>query len=101
MATLAAILVVVAYNMSEWRSFLEIFKSPKSDIAVLLTTFGLTVVFDLNHCNSSWNGVSRFSYLCVQWQMVTNVGIITRELKDDDEESMIQMQYNLKKYPMM
>ena len=47
MATLAAILVIVAYNMSEWRAFKSLLKSPKSDIAVLLTTFFLTVIFDL------------------------------------------------------
>lgn len=47
MATLAAILVVVAYNMSEWRSFKSIFSSTKSDVTVLMVTFGLTVIFDL------------------------------------------------------
>lgn len=47
MTTLAAILVVVAYNMSEWRTFKRIFSSTKSDISVLLATFVLTIVFDL------------------------------------------------------
>ncbi len=47
MTTLAAILMVVAYNMSEWRSFKSLFKAPKTDIAILLATFVLTVVFDL------------------------------------------------------
>lgn len=47
MACLAGVLVVVAYNMSEWRSFLSISKQGKSTLAVLLTTFILTVVFDL------------------------------------------------------
>ena len=47
MATLAAILVVVAYHMSEWRGFLAELRSPKSDVAVLLTTFLLTVLVDL------------------------------------------------------
>lgn len=47
MATLAGILVVVAYNMSEWESFLSVFKGPRSDVAVLLTTFFLTVLVDL------------------------------------------------------
>lgn len=46
-ACLAGILVVVSYNMSEWRSFKAIFKNPKSDVVVLLTTFFLTVIFDL------------------------------------------------------
>lgn len=48
MPTIAAILFVVAYNMSEWREFVSIVKnSPKSDTLVLLVTFVLTVVFDL------------------------------------------------------
>lgn len=47
MATLAGILVVVAYNMSEWESFVSILKGPRSDVAVLLTTFLLTVLVDL------------------------------------------------------
>ncbi|MDP3462786.1 MAG: SulP family inorganic anion transporter [Bacteroidales bacterium] len=47
MSTLAGILVVVAYNMSEWRSFKNLFQNSKSDVAVLLTTFLLTVMIDL------------------------------------------------------
>ncbi len=47
MACLAGVLVVVAYNMSEWRNFKALFKNSKSDVAVLLTTFTLTVIFDL------------------------------------------------------
>jgi SulP family sulfate permease len=47
MSTLAGILVVVAYNMGEWSMFIKIFRSPKSDIIVLLTTFLLTVLVDL------------------------------------------------------
>lgn len=47
MTTLAAILIMVAYNMSEWRTFIKIFHAPKSDILVLLTTFLLTILVDL------------------------------------------------------
>jgi len=48
MPTIAAILFMVAYNMSEWRKFVSLCKTaPKSDILVLVTTFVLTVVFDL------------------------------------------------------
>lgn len=48
MPTIAAILFMVAYNMSEWRKFVHLCKTaPKSDILVLVTTFILTVVFDL------------------------------------------------------
>lgn len=47
MACLAGVLVIVAYNMSEWRMFLSLVKQSKSTRAVLLTTFFLTVIFDL------------------------------------------------------
>lgn len=47
MTSLAAILFLVAYRMSDWRSFTALFKAPASDIAILLTTFTLTVVEDL------------------------------------------------------
>jgi sulfate permease, SulP family len=47
MACLAGVLVVVSYNMSEWRTFKSILKTPRSDVAVLLCTFSLTVIFDL------------------------------------------------------
>lgn len=48
MPTIAAILFMVAYNMCQWRTFVKLCKtSPKSDIAVLVLTFVLTVVFDL------------------------------------------------------
>ncbi|MDD4417594.1 MAG: sulfate permease [Bacteroides graminisolvens] len=47
MACLAGVLVVVSYNMSEWRTFRALLKNPKSDITVLLITFFLTVIFDL------------------------------------------------------
>ena len=47
MACLAGVLVIVSYNMSEWRTFKSILKTPKSDVAVLICTFLLTVIFDL------------------------------------------------------
>lgn len=47
MACLAAVLVIVSYNMSGWRTFLALMKNPKSDVTVLLITFFLTVIFDL------------------------------------------------------
>lgn len=47
MACLAAVLIVVAYNMSGWRTVINIAHAPKSDFTVLLVTFFLTVIFDL------------------------------------------------------
>lgn len=47
MACLAGVLVVVAYNMSEWRNFRSLMKQSRSTMGILLTTFLLTVIFDL------------------------------------------------------
>ena len=47
MACLAGVLVIVSYNMSGWRTFIQLFKNPKSDVIVLMMTFLLTVIFDL------------------------------------------------------
>jgi SulP family sulfate permease len=47
LAALAAILVLVSYHMSEWRSFAGLLRAPKSDIFVLVVTFALTVFVDL------------------------------------------------------
>ncbi|KAA6301547.1 MAG: SulP family [Candidatus Ordinivivax streblomastigis] len=47
MACLAGVLIIVSYNMSEWRTFRSLLKNPKSDVIVLLVTFFLTVIFDL------------------------------------------------------
>lgn len=47
MSCLAAVLIVVSYSMSGWRTVVGIFKAPKSDVSVLVVTFLLTVIFDL------------------------------------------------------
>jgi len=47
LCALAAILVVVAYHMSEWRSFAGLLRAPRSDLVVLMLTFGLTIFVDL------------------------------------------------------
>src|SRR6266481_884565 len=47
LATLSAVLVVVAYNMGEWHQFMRLRKWPNSDAAVFMTAFGLTVITDL------------------------------------------------------
>lgn len=84
MTALAAVLIVVAYNMSEWRSFVEIFKYPKSDVIVLLTTFSLTIIFDLTIAIQIGMILAVLLFMR-RMAIVTNVGIITRELKDEDE----------------
>ena len=84
MATLAAILVIVAYNMSEWRSFKSLLKSPRSDVVVLLTTFFLTVIFDLTIAIQIGMILAVILFMR-RMAMVTNVGVITRELVDEEE----------------
>ena len=85
MATLAAILVVVAYHMSEWRTFRTELRSPKSDVAVLLTTFILTVLVDLTVAIEV--GIVLAALLFMRRMAeVTNVSVITRELDDEGDE---------------
>jgi len=85
MPALAAVLIIVAYNMSEWRSFVEIFKYPKSDTAVLLTTFGLTIIFDLTIAIQIGMILAVMLFMR-RMAIVSNVGVITRELQDEDEK---------------
>ena len=85
MATLAAILVIVAYNMSEWHAFKSLLKSPKSDIAVLLTTFFLTVIFDLTIAIEIGMVLSVLLFM-KRMSEVSNVSVITRELEDEEEQ---------------
>ena len=84
MATLAAILVIVAYHMSEWRTFRTELRSPKSDVAVLLTTFFLTVLVDLTVAIEV--GIVLAALLFMRRMAeVTNVSAITRELDDEGD----------------
>ena len=84
MPTLAAVLVGVSYSMSEWRSFLKITRSPKSDVAVLLVTFGLTVLVDLTVAIQI--GVILSSLLFIRrMAQVSQANPLTRGLDDDSD----------------
>jgi len=85
MATLAAILIVVAYNMSEWRSFHKIFRSPRSDVAVMLVTFGLTVFVDLTAAIQVGVILSALFFIRRMAQ-VSQVNVLTQDLRDEGEE---------------
>ncbi len=82
MATLAAILVVVAYHMSEWRTFLDELRGPRPDIAVLLVTFLLTVIVDLTVAIGVGMVLASFLFLH-RMSEVTNVSVLSRELRKD------------------
>ena len=97
MTTLAAILVVVAYNMSEWRTFKRIFSSTKSDIMVLLVTFVLTILFDLVVAIEVGMVLAMFLFVkrMSENKLIENVssemGIVFHEEEDDsgvDEKEM-------------
>ena len=85
LATLAAILVVVSYHMSEWRTFRSELTAPKSDVAVLLTTFSLTVLVDLTVAIEVGMVLAAFLFM-KRMAEVTNVSIVTRELVDGDRD---------------
>ena len=85
MPALAAILIVVAWNMSEVKVFRQLLKSPRSDVIVLLTTFGLTVVFDLTLAIEIGMLLAVILFMQRMAQL-SNVGVITNELTDRDEE---------------
>lgn len=88
MSCLAGILVVVSYNMSEWRSFKAILKNPKSDITVLLVTFFLTVIFDLTVAIEV--GVLIACLLCMRRMAeTTNVSVLSDEI-DPSADSDVQ-----------
>ena len=84
MATLAAILVVVAYNMSEWRVFVSEFRGPRSDVAVLVTTFLLTVLVDLTVAIGVGMVLASFLFMR-RMAEVSDVTAITREIADVEE----------------
>ena len=84
MATLAAILVVVAYNMSEWRVFVSEFRDPRSDVAVLVTTFLLTVLVDLTVAIGVGMVLASFLFMR-RMSEVSEVTEIRRESSDEDD----------------
>ena len=84
---LAAVLVIVAWNMAERDHFKTIFEALRSDIAVLLTTFGLTVFADLTVAVGV--GMILASMLFMKRMAeVTNVGGMRDELEDADDKSL-------------
>lgn len=85
MATLASILVVVAYHMSEWRTVrAEIRGAPRTDVAVMLTTFALTVVVDLTVAIAVGMVLAAFLFM-KRMAETTSVAAISAGLRDEPE----------------
>ena len=85
LATLAGILVVVAYHMSEWRAFRMEFRAPKSDLAVLLITFALTVLVDLTVAIEVGIVLAAFLFMR-RMAEVTNISVLTHEFTDPADD---------------
>ena len=81
LATLSGILIVVAYHMSEWKNFRSIMSGPRSDIAVMLTTFCLTVIVDLTVAIEIGMVMAAFLFMRKMIQF-TNVTALTKDIED-------------------
>ena len=81
---LAGILLVVAYNMSEWRLFVRLFRSPRSDVLVLLTTFLLTVFVDLTAALEVGIVLSSFLFMA-RVANLSQAGFITSMLREGED----------------
>ena len=86
MACLAGVLIIVSYNMSEWRTFRSLMKNPKSDVSVLLVTFFLTVIFDLTIAIEVGLLIAMFLFM-KRVAETTHVSVVKDEidLSDDGE----------------
>ncbi|MBL8977851.1 MAG: STAS domain-containing protein, partial [Gemmatimonadetes bacterium] len=87
MAVLAAILVVVSYHMSEWRRFKAELRAPRSDVAVLLVTFSLTILVDLTVAVEVGMVLAAFLFM-KRMSEVTNVSVLSREFEDQADREM-------------
>jgi SulP family sulfate permease len=82
LSCLAAILVVVAYHLLDWRSLRALLKSPRSDIAVLFTTMGITLFVDL--ATGIQVGVALAGALFIQRMSdVTDVNVVSKQFLSD------------------
>ena len=84
MATLAGILLVVSYQMSEWRVFRAELTSPRSDVVVLLVTFLLTVLVDLTVAIEVGMVLAAFLFMR-RMAAVTQVSAVTSDTLDEED----------------
>jgi sulfate permease, SulP family len=89
LATLAAVLFVVAYNMGEWREIGTIIRLSKTDIAVWITTFALTVLADLTVAVGIGMALAALLYI-YRIAETTTVAPVTREYLEDGQAHILQ-----------
>ena len=90
MACLAGVLVIVAYNMSGWRSFTAILKNPKGDVVILWITFLLTIIFDLTIA-IEWGMIVACLLLMRRVMEVTEITEVKHEIDPSSESSDLDM----------
>ncbi|WHH60272.1 sulfate permease [Petroclostridium sp. X23] len=96
LTSLAAVLIVVAYNMSEWREFKELFKSPKSDITVLLVTFFITILIDLVKAIEIGMVLAALLFM-KRMADVSNVNVMKMDASEEDDEAACSYEEESKK----
>ena len=84
MAALSGVLVIVAYNMSGWRTVRGLLKNPKSDVAILIVTFVLTVVFDLTVAIEVGLVIAAISFV-KRVMETTEINVVKDELDSNEE----------------
>ena len=82
LATLAGIVLVVGWRLSEWKLFRSELRAPRSDASVMIATFLLTILVDLTVAISVGMVLAAFLFM-KRMAEVTNVSIVTREFQDD------------------
>ena len=87
MATLAGILLIVAWHMSEWHSFRRLVRGPRDEAAVLLTTFGFTVLADLTV--GIGIGIALAGVLFVR-RMSAATQVLTGDEEDEDPQAIVR-----------
>jgi SulP family sulfate permease len=85
MSTLAGILIIVAWNMSEAHLFVNLLRGPKSDVLVLVATFGLTVLVDLTVAIQVGIVLAAFLFMR-RMAETTEVSAISEQFNHDEEE---------------
>ncbi len=88
MSCLAGILIIVAYNMSEYTTFINIAKGSRSDAAVLITTFFLTVLFDLTLAIEIGMVLAAFLFMR-RMIKISNVGSLLNGYATENDENSI------------
>jgi len=92
LACLAGILVVVAYHMSEWRSFRDLLKGPRGDVVVLLATFLVTIFIDLTAAIQLGAVLSAFIFM-KRMSDVPHIKVIAKEIEEDAREIDLPINY--------